>query len=96
MLTETSFGKHMLTGLFSKDSHWIFFFFFSIQPPPPLVKVIEDLPKSKPTSGDLKMKVTSRRVQRPAKSRENQTQTRIVKQDLTGKSENKEVRTCYN
>nr|KAF6405775.1 TBC1 domain family member 31 [Rousettus aegyptiacus] len=36
------------------------------------------------------MKVTSRRVQRPAKSRENQTQTRIVKQDLTGKSENKE------
>ncbi|XP_019573314.2 TBC1 domain family member 31 isoform X4 [Rhinolophus sinicus] len=60
------------------------------KPPPPLVKVIEDLPKSKLTSGDLKMKVTSGRVQRPAKSRENQIQTRILKQDLTGHFENKE------
>lgn len=41
------------------------------KPPPPLVKVIEDLPKRKVSSGDLKMKVTSGRVQRPAKSREN-------------------------
>nr|XP_019573389.1 PREDICTED: TBC1 domain family member 31 isoform X3 [Rhinolophus sinicus] len=62
----------------------------SNQPPPPLVKVIEDLPKSKLTSGDMKMKVTSGRVQRPAKSRENQIQTRILKQDLTGHFENKE------
>uniref|UniRef100_A0A8D1NNC1 TBC1 domain family member 31 n=1 Tax=Sus scrofa TaxID=9823 RepID=A0A8D1NNC1_PIG len=62
----------------------------SNQPPPPLVKVIEDLPKRKVSSGDLKMKVTSGRVQRPAKSRENKMQTRILKQDLTGNFENKE------
>ncbi|XP_019485231.1 PREDICTED: TBC1 domain family member 31 isoform X3 [Hipposideros armiger] len=60
------------------------------KPPPPLVKVIEDLPKSKLTSGDLKIKVTTGRVQRPAKSREKQIQTRILKQDLTGHFENKE------
>ncbi|XP_020944621.1 TBC1 domain family member 31 isoform X4 [Sus scrofa] len=60
------------------------------KPPPPLVKVIEDLPKRKVSSGDLKMKVTSGRVQRPAKSRENKMQTRILKQDLTGNFENKE------
>uniref|UniRef100_A0A8D1C7Y1 TBC1 domain family member 31 n=1 Tax=Sus scrofa TaxID=9823 RepID=A0A8D1C7Y1_PIG len=36
------------------------------------------------------MKVTSGRVQRPAKSRENKIQTRILKQDLTGNFENKE------
>uniref|UniRef100_A0A8C3WUQ8 TBC1 domain family member 31 n=1 Tax=Catagonus wagneri TaxID=51154 RepID=A0A8C3WUQ8_9CETA len=36
------------------------------------------------------MKVTSGRVQRPAKSRENKIQTRILKQDLTGHFENKE------
>ncbi|KAF6323777.1 TBC1 domain family member 31 [Rhinolophus ferrumequinum] len=36
------------------------------------------------------MKVTSGRVQRPAKPRENQIQTRILKQDLTGHFENKE------
>uniref|UniRef100_A0A8D1UIU3 TBC1 domain family member 31 n=1 Tax=Sus scrofa TaxID=9823 RepID=A0A8D1UIU3_PIG len=60
------------------------------KPPPPLVKVIEDLPKRKVSSGDLKMKVTSGRVQRPAKSRENKIQTRILKQDLTGNFENKE------
>uniref|UniRef100_A0A4X1SLJ0 TBC1 domain family member 31 n=1 Tax=Sus scrofa TaxID=9823 RepID=A0A4X1SLJ0_PIG len=36
------------------------------------------------------MKVTSGRVQRPAKSRENKMQTRILKQDLTGNFENKE------
>ncbi|XP_029779642.1 TBC1 domain family member 31 isoform X3 [Suricata suricatta] len=60
------------------------------KPPPPLVKVIEDLPKSKLNSGGLKMKVTSRRVQRPAKSRENKIQARILKQDLTGNFENKE------
>ncbi|XP_057388282.1 TBC1 domain family member 31 isoform X5 [Balaenoptera acutorostrata] len=62
----------------------------SNQPPPPLVKVIEDLPKRKVNSGDLKMKVTSGRVQRPAKSRENKIQARILKQDLTGNFENKE------
>ncbi|XP_047698160.1 TBC1 domain family member 31 isoform X8 [Prionailurus viverrinus] len=60
------------------------------KPPPPLVKVIEDLPKSKLNSGGLKMKVTSGRVQRPAKSRENKIQARILKQDLTGNFENKE------
>ncbi|XP_040481963.1 TBC1 domain family member 31 isoform X3 [Ursus maritimus] len=60
------------------------------KPPPPLVKVIEDLPKSKLNSGDLKMKVTTGRVQRPAKSRENRIQTRILKQDLAGSFENKE------
>lgn len=43
-------------------------------------------------SGDLKMKVTSGRVQRPAKSRENKIQARILKQDLTGNFENKKVR----
>uniref|UniRef100_A0A8C9K1N0 TBC1 domain family member 31 n=1 Tax=Panthera tigris altaica TaxID=74533 RepID=A0A8C9K1N0_PANTA len=36
------------------------------------------------------MKVTSGRVQRPAKSRENKIQARILKQDLTGNFENKE------
>ncbi|XP_036686817.1 TBC1 domain family member 31 isoform X6 [Balaenoptera musculus] len=60
------------------------------KPPPPLVKVIEDLPKRKVNSGDLKMKVTSGRVQRPAKSRENKIQASILKQDLTGNFENKE------
>ncbi|XP_034867735.1 TBC1 domain family member 31 isoform X1 [Mirounga leonina] len=60
------------------------------KPPPPLVKVIEDLPKSKLNSGDLKIKVTTGRVQRPAKSRENKIQTRILKQDLAGSFENKE------
>ncbi|XP_036292790.1 TBC1 domain family member 31 isoform X3 [Pipistrellus kuhlii] len=60
------------------------------KPPPPLVKVIEDLPKRKPTSGDLKIKVTSGRVQRPAKSKDNKIQTRILKQDLTSHFENKE------
>ncbi|XP_058420863.1 TBC1 domain family member 31 isoform X3 [Diceros bicornis minor] len=60
------------------------------KPPPPLVKVIEDVPKSKLNAGDLKMKVTSGRVQRPAKARESKIQTRILKQDLTGHCENKE------
>ncbi|XP_058131963.1 TBC1 domain family member 31 isoform X7 [Dasypus novemcinctus] len=60
------------------------------KPPPPLVKVIEDLPKSKLSSSDLKMKVTSGRVQRPAKSRESKIQTRILKQDLNDNFENKE------
>ncbi|XP_028003798.2 TBC1 domain family member 31 isoform X1 [Eptesicus fuscus] len=60
------------------------------KPPPPLVKVIEDLPRRKLTSGDLKMKVTSGRVQRPAKSTESKIQTRILKQDLTCHFENKE------
>ncbi|XP_004743560.1 TBC1 domain family member 31 isoform X2 [Mustela putorius furo] len=60
------------------------------KPPPPLVKVIEDVPKHKLNSGDLKMKVTTGRVQRPAKSRENRMQTRILKQDLAGSFENKE------
>lgn len=57
------------------------------------MKVIEDLPKRKPTSGDLKIKVTAGRVQRPAKSKDNKIQTRILKQDLTSHFENKEVRT---
>ncbi|XP_022358098.1 TBC1 domain family member 31 isoform X2 [Enhydra lutris kenyoni] len=60
------------------------------KPPPPLVKVIEDVPKRKLNSGDLKMKVTTGRVQRPAKLRENRMQTRILKQDLAGSFENKE------
>ncbi|XP_037358020.1 TBC1 domain family member 31 isoform X5 [Talpa occidentalis] len=60
------------------------------KPPPPLVKVIEDLPQSKLNSGDFKMKVTSGRVQRPAKSKENKVQTRILKQDLTCNLENNE------
>ncbi|XP_068839633.1 TBC1 domain family member 31 isoform X8 [Capricornis sumatraensis] len=60
------------------------------KPPPPLVKVIEDLPKKKGNSGDLKVKVTSGRVQRPVKSRESKIQTRILKQDLTGSLEKKE------
>ena len=60
------------------------------------MKVIEDLPKSKLNAGDLKVKVTSRRVQLPSKSRESKIQTRILKQDLAGHCENKEVRMCYN
>lgn len=60
------------------------------KPPPPLVKVIEDLPERKRTSGDLKVKVTSGRAQRPAKSRESKIQTRILRQGLTGNFENKE------
>ncbi|XP_031295430.2 TBC1 domain family member 31 isoform X3 [Camelus dromedarius] len=60
------------------------------KPPPPLVKVIEDLPKKKVNSGDLKVKVKSGRIQRPAKSRESKAQTRILKQDLAGNFENKE------
>lgn len=59
------------------------------------MKVIEDLPKKKGNSGDLKVKVTSGRVQRPAKSRESKTQTRILKQDLSGSLEKKEVRMYY-
>ncbi|KAB1258091.1 TBC1 domain family member 31 [Camelus dromedarius] len=61
-----------------------------LTPPPPLVKVIEDLPKKKVNSGDLKVKVKSGRIQRPAKSRESKAQTRILKQDLAGNFENKE------
>ncbi|XP_004838059.1 TBC1 domain family member 31 isoform X4 [Heterocephalus glaber] len=60
------------------------------KPPPPLVKVIEDLPNNKLSSSDLKMKITSGRVQQPAKSREGKIQTRILKQDLAGNFENKE------
>ncbi|KAL2767179.1 TBC1 domain family member 31 isoform 9, partial [Daubentonia madagascariensis] len=60
------------------------------KPPPPLVKVIEDFPKNKLSSIDLKMKVTSGKVQQPAKSRESKIQTRILKQDLTGNFESKE------
>ncbi|XP_007999654.2 TBC1 domain family member 31 isoform X3 [Chlorocebus sabaeus] len=59
------------------------------KPPLPLVKVIEDLPKKKLSSSDLKMKVTSGRVQQPAKPRGSKTQTRILKQDLTGDFESK-------
>lgn len=59
------------------------------KPPPPLVKVIEDLPRRKLASSDLKVKVTSGRVQRPAKSKD-KIQTRILKQDLTAYCENKE------
>ncbi|XP_021574760.1 TBC1 domain family member 31 [Carlito syrichta] len=60
------------------------------KPPPPLVKVIEDLPKNKPSSGDLKMKVVTGRVQQPAKSRESKMQTRILKQNLVGNIESEE------
>ncbi|XP_013005426.2 TBC1 domain family member 31 isoform X1 [Cavia porcellus] len=60
------------------------------KPPPPLVKVIEDIPKNKLNSNDLKVKITSGRVQQPAKSRETKIQTRILKQDLMGNFENKE------
>ena len=56
------------------------------------MKVIEDLPKKKGNSGDLKVKVTSGRVRRPARSRESKIQTRILKQDLTCGFEKKEVR----
>ncbi|XP_065375652.1 TBC1 domain family member 31 isoform X11 [Macaca fascicularis] len=59
------------------------------KPPLPLVKVIEDLPKKKLSSSDLKMKVTSGRVQQPAKPRGSKIQTRILKQDLTGDFESK-------
>ncbi|XP_076411868.1 TBC1 domain family member 31 isoform X3 [Peromyscus maniculatus bairdii] len=62
----------------------------SNQPPPPLVKVIEDLPNNKLRSSNLKMKIMSGRVQRPARSKESKIQTRILKQDLTGNLENKE------
>lgn len=56
------------------------------------MKVIEDIPKNKLNSNDLKVKITSGRVQQPAKSRETKIQTRILKQDLMGNFENKEVR----
>uniref|UniRef100_H0WVA6 TBC1 domain family member 31 n=1 Tax=Otolemur garnettii TaxID=30611 RepID=H0WVA6_OTOGA len=59
------------------------------KPPPPLVKVIEDLPKNKLNSVDLKMKVTSGRVQ-PAKSRESKIKTKILKQRLASHFESKE------
>ncbi|XP_054982919.1 TBC1 domain family member 31 isoform X2 [Sorex araneus] len=54
------------------------------KPPPPLVKVIEDLPKNKLNSGDLKMKVVSGRVQRPVRSRESKAQARTLRQGLSG------------
>ncbi|XP_073925248.1 TBC1 domain family member 31 isoform X2 [Castor canadensis] len=60
------------------------------KPPPPLVKVIEDLPKNTLTSSNPKMKIMSQRVQRPARSRETKIQTRVLKQDLSSNSENKE------
>ncbi|KAM5281253.1 TBC1 domain family member 31 isoform 2-T2 [Ctenodactylus gundi] len=62
------------------------------KPPPPLVKVVEDMPKNKLSSNNLKMKITSGRVQRPVRPKESKQkiQTRILKQDLTGNSENKE------
>uniref|UniRef100_A0A8C6QM66 TBC1 domain family member 31 n=1 Tax=Nannospalax galili TaxID=1026970 RepID=A0A8C6QM66_NANGA len=60
-----------------------------IHPPPP-PPMIEDLPKNTLNSNDLKMKMMSGRIQRPAKSRESKIQTRILKQDLTGNLENKE------
>nr|XP_044999254.1 TBC1 domain family member 31 [Jaculus jaculus] len=60
------------------------------KPPPPLVKVIEELPKNTLSSNDLKMKIVSKRIQRPTKSRENKAQTRILKQGLAGNFENEE------
>ncbi|XP_038198463.1 TBC1 domain family member 31 isoform X3 [Arvicola amphibius] len=60
------------------------------KPPPPLVKVIEDLPNNTPSSGNLKMKMVSGGVQRPARSKESRIQTRTLKQDLAGNVENKE------
>lgn len=71
-------------------------FFPPLQPPPPLVKVIEDLPNNTLSSSNLKMKMVSGRVQRPARSKESRIQTRILKQDLEGNVENKEVRMHYN
>uniref|UniRef100_A0A8C5P694 TBC1 domain family member 31 n=1 Tax=Jaculus jaculus TaxID=51337 RepID=A0A8C5P694_JACJA len=62
-----------------------------IMPPPPLVKVIEELPKNTLSSNDLKMKIVSKRIQRPTKSRENKAQTRILKQGLAGNFENEEL-----
>lgn len=60
------------------------------KPPPPLVKVIEDLPNNTVSSNNLKVKVMSGRVQRPARCEERKNQTRVLKQDLTGNLENKE------
>ncbi|XP_010603885.1 TBC1 domain family member 31 isoform X4 [Fukomys damarensis] len=60
------------------------------KPPPPLVKVIEDLPEKKLSSSNLKMKITSGRVQQPAKSKEVKIQSTILERDLTGNFENKE------
>nr|XP_038934720.1 TBC1 domain family member 31 isoform X4 [Rattus norvegicus] len=60
------------------------------KPPPPLVKVIEDLPNNTVSSNNLKVKVMSGRVQRPARCKERKNQTRVLKQDLTGNLENKE------
>ncbi|XP_057647628.1 TBC1 domain family member 31 isoform X1 [Chionomys nivalis] len=60
------------------------------KPPPPLVKVIEDLPNNTLSSSNLKMKMVSGRVQRPARSKESRIQSRILKQDLEGNVENKE------
>lgn len=71
-------------------------FFPPLQPPPPLFKVIEDLPNNTLSSSNLKMKMVSGRVQRPARSKESRTQTRVLKQDLAGNVENKEVRMRYN
>ncbi|XP_023574585.1 TBC1 domain family member 31 [Octodon degus] len=65
------------------------------KPPPPLVKVIEDLPKNRLSASDLKMKVTSGRVQQPARSSAGKMQTRVLKQDLMGKFENKENELSY-
>ncbi|XP_052603798.1 TBC1 domain family member 31 isoform X1 [Peromyscus californicus insignis] len=60
------------------------------KPPPPLVKVIEDLPNNTPRSSNLKTKIMSGRVGRPARSKESKIPTRILKHDLTGNLENKE------
>ncbi|GAB1299377.1 TBC1 domain family member 31 [Apodemus speciosus] len=60
------------------------------KPPPPLVKVIEDLPNNTVSSSNLKMKIMSGRVQRPARCKESKIQTQVLKQDLTGSLENKE------
>ncbi|OBS67011.1 hypothetical protein A6R68_04445, partial [Neotoma lepida] len=60
------------------------------KPPPPLVKVIEDLPNNTLRPSNLKMKIMSGRVQRPARSQESKIQTRVLKQDLTGNLKDKE------
>ncbi|XP_075405425.1 TBC1 domain family member 31 [Tenrec ecaudatus] len=60
------------------------------KPPPPLVKVIEDLPKSHGSASELKVKVTSGRVQRPAKAREGKAHLSTVKRELAGKVEDAE------
>ncbi|XP_074842810.1 TBC1 domain family member 31 isoform X2 [Carettochelys insculpta] len=60
------------------------------KPPPPLVKVVEDLSKSKLGASNLTMRVTSGRWERAWKSKGNKTQTRVLKPQVNSSLENKE------